>query len=30
MGNGQTDDGNWKKLITFVDQTSQGASNRQQ
>ncbi len=30
MGNGQTDDENWKKLITFVVSTSQDTPNRKQ
>ena len=30
MGNGQTDDENWKKLITFVVSISQDTPNRQQ
>ena len=30
MGNGQTDDENWKKVIIFVDNTSQDTPNRQQ
>ena len=30
MGNGQTDDENWKKLITFVSQTSQEIPNSKQ
>ena len=30
MGNGQTDDENWKKVITFVVSISQDTPNRQQ
>ena len=29
MGNGQTDDENWKKVIIFVVNTSQDTPNRQ-
>ena len=29
MGNGQTDDENWKKIIIFVVSISQDTSNRQ-
>ncbi len=29
MGNGQTDDENWKNFITFVVNTSQDTPNRQ-
>ncbi len=29
MGNGQTDDENWKKIIIFVVETSQDTPNRQ-
>ena len=29
MGNGQTDDENWKKIIIFVVNTSQDTPNRQ-
>lgn len=29
MGNGQTDDKNWKKIIIFVVNTSQDTPNRQ-
>ena len=30
MGNGQTDDENWKNFITFVVSISQDTPNRQQ
>ena len=30
MGNGQTDDENWKNFITFVGQTSQVILNSKQ
>ena len=30
MGNGQTDDENWKKVITFVVSISQDTPNRHQ